>query len=245
MRNIKLIIQYDGTAYAGFQRQKNHITIQQVLEEKLSRITKEPVKIAGSGRTDAGVHALGQVINFNTKSRMPVSAFVPALNSILPGDIAVSSAKELSEKFHARFSAKRKTYRYLIYNAPLPSPFYRTRTAWVKHPIDVNAMKKAAAYFSGEHDFAAFQKTGSPRKTSMCEIYKSEARRKNKNVIEITVCANRFLYGMARAMTAFLIEAGLGKRKPEEVKKALASGDKKNLPAPAPACGLYLVRVEY
>lgn len=245
MRNIKLIIQYDGTNYAGFQRQKNHLTIQQALEEKLSQVTKETVKIAGSGRTDAGVHALGQVINFKTQSTVPVSAFVPALNSLLPKDIVLASAKEVSEKFHARFSAKRKIYRYVIYNAPLPSPFYRNRAAWVRHPLNVKKMQKAAMLFLGKHDFKAFQKTGSPRKTSLCEVYKSQARQKNRNVIEITICANRFLYGMARAMVGFLIEAGLGKRNPEEIKKALLSGDKTNLPAPAHACGLYLAGVRY
>lgn len=245
MRNIKLVLEYDGTNYAGFQRQKNHTTIQQVLEEKLTKITKETTKITGSGRTDAGVHALAQVVNFHTAGNVPTHAFVPALNSILPKDIVVVSAEEVSEKFHARFSPKKKTYRYLIYNAPLPTPFRRNTCAWLKQPMDAAKMNKAAKFFRGKHDFSAFQKTGSPRKTSMCNIYESGVKRKKGDMIEITFTADRFLYGMVRAMTGFLIDVGLGKREPEEIKKTLASGDKKNLPPPAPACGLYLVNVAY
>ncbi len=245
MRNIKLVIQYDGTNYAGFQRQKNHITIQQVVEEKLSRITKETIKITGSGRTDAGVHALGQVVNFHTESNVPTHAFVPALNSLLPKDIVVMSAEEVSENFHARFSPKKKTYRYVICNTPIPSPFCRNTAAWLKHPLDAAKMYKAAKFFRGKHDFSAFQKTGSPRKTSVCKISAAGVKRKKGDMIEITFTADRFLYGMARAMAGFLIDIGIGKRKPEDIKKALSSGDKKNLPAPAPACGLYLVNVAY
>lgn len=245
MRNIKLVLEYDGTNYAGFQRQKNHATIQQVLEEKLTEITKETIKISGSGRTDAGVHALGQVINFHTESNVPTQAFVPALNSLLPKDIVVVSSKEVSEKFHARFSAKKKTYDYLIYTAPVPAVFYRNTVAWVKYPLTVARMNKAAKFFRGKHDFSAFQKAGSPRKTSVCNIFAADVKGRNLEMIEITFTADRFLYGMARAMAGFLIDIGTGKRKPAEIKKALASGDKKNLPAPAPACGLYLVDVAY
>lgn len=245
MRNIKLVLEYDGTNYAGFQWQKKHVSIQQALEEKLAQITKEKIRIICSGRTDAGVHALGQVVNFQTTSRIPTQAFVLALNRVHPKDIVVISAKELPQNFHARFSAKKKTYRYIIYNALLPSPFFINRAAWIKQPLDIKSMQAGVKYFTGRHDFTAFEKSGSPRNTSVCEVYKAEVRRKNKNVIEITICANRFLYGMVRAMAGFLINTGRKKRKPEEIKKALLSGDKKNLPVPAPACGLYLVKVVY
>jgi tRNA pseudouridine38-40 synthase len=242
MRNIKITISYDGTNYSGTQKQKNALTIQEVLEKSLEKITNEKIKTIFAGRTDAGVHAKAQVVNFKTNSSIPVEKFPPALNSVLPKDIVVIGSEEVALEFHSRYDAKSKVYKYLILNTSFCLPFYRRYAYWVPEKLDLEKMEKAAIYFLGKKDFTYFCKKGSSVKNKICEIYNLKIK-KNKDLIEIEIKANRFLYGMVRMIVGTLIEVGKNKIKPEEVKEIL-KGEKKvqNI---APPQGLYLIKVNY
>lgn len=242
--NIKIIIEYDGTNYHGWQRQKNAITIQQVLEEAIGSVTGEKISLIGSGRTDAGVHAIAQVANFFTNTTIPIDRLPYAINSKLPRDITVNHASIVPPDFHARKSAIAKIYNYRIYNANFPSPLYRHYTYFYSRPLDVNAMKKAAKFFIGEHDFSAFRTTGSSIKTTVRRIEHLEILQDDK-LINIRICANGFLYNMARIIAGTLLEVGAHKKKPEEVPEILRSKDRNKAGKTLAPQGLCLLKVIY
>ena len=245
MRNLKMIMEYEGTNYHGFQRQINKITVQEVLEEKLAFLMEEDIKVNSSGRTDAGVHAKGLVVNFLTNSTIPVEKLPLALNSMLPPDIAVREAQEVPLEFHARYSAKSKTYNYNILNSRVPSPFLRNYAYFFPRPLDIDQMRVGAAYLVGEHDFAAFRSIGSSVKTTVRHIYRLEIREKEGQLLEIEVEANGFLYNMVRIIVGTLVEVGVGKITPQQVADILQSKERSRAGQTAPAKGLFLKEVNY
>jgi len=243
-KNIKLTIEYDGTDYAGWQIQDNAITIQQVIQEALEKLTGDQVKLVGSGRTDSGVHALGQVANFFTRSTIPSDRFDHALNSILPSDIRVLSSQQVPLDFHARYSAKEKTYRYQMlvntHGSAIVNRFYYH----VRPPLDIEAMKRACKAFIGTHDFAAMQATGSAVKSTIRTIYEADLK-EDKDRLYFLVRGNGFLYNMVRIMVGTLIEVGRGKIKDTDIPDILRSGKRERAGFTAPAKGLFLDRVYY
>jgi tRNA pseudouridine38-40 synthase len=242
--NVKILLEYDGTNYHGWQRQKNALTIQEVVEKAIFKITGEKVKVIGAGRTDAGVHARGQVANFHTNCRIPVERLPYAINSHLPEDIAVKGAQVVSDDFHARYSAKSKVYSYTIYNAPFPSPLMRRYSYFYPHIIDVEAMREAAKAFVGVHDFAAFRASGYSVKSSVRNIMRLEVR-KASNAITIEIEADGFLYNMVRIIAGTLLEVGSGKRAPEEIPLVISSRKRERAGITLPAHGLCLEKVVY
>jgi tRNA pseudouridine38-40 synthase len=245
MRNIKIIVEYDGTNHAGWQRQKSHSTIQQQLEDAICAITGvSKVVVHGSGRTDAGVHAVGQVANFHTESSIATESFPPAINAHLPDDIAVIAAEEVEMTFHARKSARSKRYRYSILRRRYPSPTERLYAFSVRDEIDVEAMRRAAAHLIGEHDFSAFESKSEEDSNSVRTVT-SLVIKEDGDRLDLEVRANGFLYNMVRAIVGTLLEVGRGKRAAEEVKDILQSSDRARAGATAPAKGLRLVEVNY
>ncbi|MBI4644337.1 MAG: tRNA pseudouridine(38-40) synthase TruA [Deltaproteobacteria bacterium] len=245
MRNIRLLLEYDGAGYHGWQRQKNALTIQEVVEKALAKLIGEPVKLLGSGRTDAGVHAWGQVANFHTASHIPLKAFHAGLNSLLPRDIAVLDAAEAPADFHARKSARAKTYEYRILNRKEPSPLNR-RYAWlVRQTLDLEAMAQAAAMLLGEHDFSAFRASGGSPGHAVRQILAAAWHQGAEGSLRFSITANGFLRGMVRSLVGTMVEIGQGKRPPEDLSGLLASGDRSGAGATAPAHGLFLVEVVY
>lgn len=247
MRNIKLTVAYDGTNYHGFQEQRGTglATIQEELEVCLERLTGRKTRVIGAGRTDAGVHALGQVVNFDAAGwPIPVERIPLAMNSLLPGDIVVTDAAEVPREFHARFSARAKTYRYSIWNHRIPSPFKRLYTAFVPVPLNDDAMAEAAAMLVGRHDFKCFQAAGSAVRDTVREIYRVEIQRE-KHLLDLIFCGNGFLYNMVRIMAGTLVQVGLGKVEPEYVRHVLESRDRLLAGPTMPPQGLCLERVEY
>lgn len=245
MRNVRLLLEYDGTAYHGWQRQKNALSIQEVLEKALAKLTGEPVKLLGSGRTDAGVHARGQVANFHTSSHIPLKAFHAGLNSLLPRDIAVLDAAEAPPDFHARKSARAKTYEYRILNRKEPSPLNR-RYAWVvREALNREAMAQAAAALLGEHDFSAFRASGGSPGHAVREVFTAAWPPGEGGHLRFSITANGFLRGMVRSLVGTMVEIGQGKRPPEDLAGLLKSGDRAGAGPTAPAHGLFLVEVIY
>jgi len=244
MRNIRLDICYDGTRYRGWQRLPGADgSIQGKLEETLSRILGEPIEISGSGRTDAGVHAQGQVVNFHCKNQMPTQELLSQLRRYLPEDIGIYSCKEASERFHARLNAKEKTYCYRIWNSDAPCVFDRRFVTRVEQPLDVEAMAKAAEHLIGEHDFSAFCANSRMKKSTVRYIRSLEVIRRG-NEIRITVTGNGFLHGMVRILTGTLLEVGLHKREPDSISR-LFGAPRAQAGFLAPAQGLCLMEVFY
>lgn len=244
MRNIKLTIEYDGKDFNGWQKQPNKLNIQGTIEQAIKSITNEDVELNASGRTDAGVHALGQVANFKTNSQIPIEKFAIAINSRLKKSIVIKKAEEVDERFHSRLNCKKKTYRYIINNTPEGTAIYRYLETHIPQKLDVNNMKKAIKYFEGEHDFKAFKASGTSSKSSVRTIYKTELYEKdNKIYIELT--GNGFLYNMVRIITGTLVDVGLGKIKPEQIEDILKNGKRENAGKTLPPNGLYLLKVEY
>lgn len=245
MRNLKLTIEYDGTNYCGWQRQKKGITIQGVLEEKLGCITQERVKVIGSGRTDAGVHAIGQVAHVHLKSRLPKENILRGVNSLLPADIAVKKIEEMDEKFHARYDATSKVYLYRISNQPTRSPLIH-RYAWTVFPaLNVEAMRDGVIYFKGTHDFTSFSaadgRDGDKKRTVMnVEIFRIPG-----GVIEIEIEADGFLRHMVRTIVGTLVEVGKGKIEPPAVRDIMLARDRSLAGPTAPPQGLFLKEVKY
>lgn len=244
MPNIKLVLEYDGTAYHGWQRQINAPTVQGIIADKIHVVTKSKVNLIGAGRTDAGVHAVGQVASFRTEARLEPAAWQRALNSLLPPDIVVKEAKEVSEKFHARFSAKGKIYQYRILNCPHRSALDRLSVWHLPYRLNITAMKQAARNLLGQHDFAAFQGSEGETKTDRCHLKRLTIRRSG-DLITITMEADRFLQHMVRNIVGTLVEVGRGKRKAQEVKHILQSRDRRLAGPTAPPQGLCLVEVKY
>lgn len=245
-RNIKLIIEYDGTNYHGWQSQigSGMPTIQDVLERTLNTLTGEPVKTYSSGRTDAGVHALGHVANFKSDNRMPAEAWAPALNHILPPDIRVLSSEEVSGEFHARFSAQGKIYRYRILNRQSQSAIYRNYAWHMNKRLNLKNMRLAAACLVGKHDFSAFRSAGCGARTPVRTL-RNLTIKKSGEFIEILLEADAFLMHMARNIVGTLVDVGLNKRSVDDVKRILLSCSRNGAGRPAPSCGLYLQRVIY
>ena len=245
MRNIKLVIEYDGKEFNGWQKQPNKLNIQGTIERAIETITKEKVDLMASGRTDAGVHALGQVANFKTNSNIPIDKFAIAINSNLKKSIIIKSAEEVDEKFHSRLSCKKKTYRYIINNSKYGTAIYRNLETCIKEKLDIKKMKEAVKYFEGEHDFKAFKASGTSSKSSVRTIYKAEVIEKENDRIYVELTGNGFLYNMVRIIVGTLVEVGIGKIQPEDIKKIIESKDRKNAGKTLPPQGVYLLRVEY
>lgn len=244
MKNIKLIISYRGTHYCGWQIQPNGVTVQETIIQGIKELTGETVNLNGSGRTDAGVHAVGQCANFYTASTIPPDTFFRALNTRLPADIRVTSSNECDQKFHSRFNAKGKSYLYKIYENPVVSPFVSDLAFHVRRKLDWKAMKEAAGYFIGEHDFKAFMASGSTVKTTIRTIEEISFE-KNGELREITFKGNGFLYNMVRIMVGTLYEVGYHRLEPQDITTIIKSKDRTKAGITAPAQGLYLNKVYY
>ncbi|MBQ2898028.1 MAG: tRNA pseudouridine(38-40) synthase TruA [Clostridia bacterium] len=244
MKNIALTLMYDGSNYFGYQRQTGFLTIQQVVEECISKITKEKITVSGCGRTDSGVHALNYVLSFKTNSQMPVDKYPVALNSILPNDISVKSAKEVSDDFDGRFSVKQKTYIYKIHNSEIPNPFVQNYAYHYKYKLDLEKMKEAAKYIVGTHDFKCFMASGAQVKTTVRTVYELTFEQ-NGDDIQMSITSNGFLYNMVRIIAGTLMYVGGGKLNPQDVKNIIESKDRRLAGITAPPQGLYLKSVEY
>lgn len=244
MRNLRLDLCYDGTRYRGWQRLPGRDdTIQGKLETALSRILGEPIEVSGSGRTDAGVHAKGQVANFHCESDMTAEEILTNLRRYLPEDIGIYSCKEVSPRFHARLNAREKTYRYRIWNSGTPCVFERRYVAVMPEQLDVEAMKQAADLLLGRHDFSAFCGNPKMKKSTVRELYAIDISRRGQE-IQIRFTGNGFLYNMVRILTGTLIEVGRGGRSPESI-PALFGAKREQAGFLAPAQGLCLEEVEY
>lgn len=244
MRNIKLLLSYDGTDFFGWQRQPDLRTVQQVLEEALGALTGVEPSTNASGRTDAGVHALGQVVHFYTASQHPADVFVKALNATLPIDVRVHGAWDMPQAFHATLDAKSKLYRYVIDNGRIADPFRRRYSDHVYQRLDTDAMQRAARALLGRHDFRSFETNWPNRTSSVRTIMSLEVKRTDESVA-IEVEADGFLYNMVRSITGTLVRVGLGRRPESWVGEALAAEDRRQAGPTAPPQGLFLVRVRY
>ena len=244
MRNIKLTIEYDGTNYLGWQKQKEGKTIQGTLEEAISSLTKEEVEIIGSSRTDAGVHAKGFVANFKTNSRIPENKYREAINHKLPEDIVIINSEEVDKEFHARYNAMGKTYSYSILNREVPSAINRNYLYHVKRNLDIEAMKEACKYFIGTYDFSSFKTSGSSVKTTIRTISELYIEEKG-DIIKIYVTGDGFLYNMVRIIVGTLIMVGSNKIDPKEIENIIESKQRENAGICVPAAGLVLEKVYY
>ena len=244
MRNLRLDICYDGTRYRGWQRLPGaDNTIQGKLERTLSRILEEPIEISGSGRTDAGVHARGQVASFHCESEMPAREILSELRRYLPEDIGISSCKDASPRFHARLNARNKTYCYRIWNSDSPCVFERRFVTVLPEQLDLEAMRSAARYLLGEHDFGAFCSNKKMKKSTIRQIHSLDIRRVGEEV-QITVNGNGFLHNMVRILVGTLVEVGLGQRDPDSI-PALFEGKREDAGTLMPPQGLCLMEVTY
>lgn len=244
VQNYKMTISYDGTRYSGWQRQGNTAsTIQYRLEQAISRLLECPTEITGSGRTDAGVHAMGQVANFRTEAQVDCETFRQRLNEVLPEDISILSLRPAAERFHARFSAREKVYRYTIQNSPNKDVFGRKYSYHLAEPLDLAAMERAAGLLLGTHDFRGYS-TGRTKKSTVRHLAEIQICREGERVT-LTFRGNGFLYNMVRILAGTLIEVGLGKRTPDSVLPALETGDRTQAGFTAPAQGLCLMQVIY
>lgn len=244
MRNIKLTIEYDGKEFNGWQKQPNKLNIQGNIEKVISEITKEEIELIGSGRTDAGVHAIGQVANFKTNSNIPIEKFAIAINFRLKKSIIIKKAEEVPERFHSRYNCKKKTYKYIINNSETGSAIYRNLEYNIKNPLNVENMQKAAKYFEGEHDFSAFKASGTSSKSSVRTIYSAQVKKEDERII-IELTGNGFLYNMVRIISGTLVEVGQDKIKPEEIEDIIKSKNRQMAGKTLPPYGLYLVEVNY
>lgn len=228
----------------GWQKQPTKLNIQGEIERAIKDITGEEVDLIASGRTDAGVHSLGQVANFKTNSNIPIEKFPIALNTKLKQSIRILEAEEVDERFHSRYNCKRKTYRYVINNSENGTAIYRNLEYNFSKKLDVEKMNEAAKFFLGEHDFKGFKASGTSSKSSVRTIYDSKVYEENEKIyIELT--GNGFLYNMVRIISGTLIEVGIGKILPEEIENIIKSGDREKAGKTLPPQGLYLIKVEY
>jgi tRNA pseudouridine38-40 synthase len=243
-RNIAIRLSYSGSAYHGWQIQKSEATVQETVQKALHTILKEPVKTVGCGRTDAGVHARKYCANFITGSTIPVTRLPLALNALLPGDIVVTDACEAPEGFNAISSCIKKEYTYTIHNARIRNPFYENRAYFYPAPLRTDVMYAAMQAFVGTHDFAAVRSVGTNVKTTVRTIYYFELVKKD-DIIDLKVCANGFLYNMARSMVGTVLYASMGKLAPEEIPGILKCGDRRLAGPTVPPHGLYMTEIWY
>lgn len=244
-RKIKLVIAYDGTAYHGWQRQQNVLTLQQVFEERLEKMLGRPIRVFASGRTDAGVHALGQVVHFTTRSRLDPGVVQKGLNSLLPDDIFVREAGYVGEDFHARYSARCKRYEYHILNTIIPDIFQRRYVWHIRKKLDNEKIRRGLSLVLGEHDFSAFRSSGSGNRNPVRTMYHTELIEGDGGLVRILMQADGFLRHMVRNLVGTLVEVGLGKMTVEKFGTVLKSGDRRMAGPKAPAHGLFLVEVHY
>lgn len=244
MRNIRLIIEYDGTKYLGWQKQKIGKTIQGTIEEAIKELTKEDIYLMGSSRTDAGVHARGFVANFKTESKIPADKFREAINHKLPEDISIIESKEMNEDFHSRYNAIGKTYSYTIINRAAKAAIGKNYLYQVKFDLDVDLMKEACKDFIGTHDFSAFKSSGSSVKSSIRTITDLHIVEDN-NIIKIYVTGDGFLYNMVRIIVGTLIMVGNKKIDPKDIKSIIESKDRAKSGFCVPPQGLTLEKVYY
>ena len=244
MRNIKLTIEYDGKKFNGWQKQPDKLNIQGEIENAIKEITGEEVDLIGSGRTDAGVHAFGQVANFKTNSELPIEKIAIAINSKLKKSIVVKQAEEVDERFHSRYNAKQKTYAYIINTTNNGAAIYRNLEYYINLNLNIEQMQKAAKYFEGEHDFKAFKASGTSSKSSVRTIYKLDVM-EGEGKIKIEITGNGFLYNMVRIISGTLVDVGIGKIKPEDIPNIIESKDRSKAGKTLPAHGLYLLNVKY
>ena len=244
MKTIKLTIEYDGTNYVGWQRQLSGPTIQEKIETSLRAMTGEKIKLSGSGRTDSGVHALGQVASFKTQIRLSPIEIQKGLNSMLPKDIVIIAAEEADPGFHAQLSAESKTYIYKIFYRPFPSAILRERAWFMPYPLNARFMNEAARMLPGEHDFRAFTQSESTVKSTVRTVLHAgiEARR---DILEFRIEADGFLKRMVRLIVGTLVQVGKEKITPAQFYEILESGEKTKFVHAAPARGLYLKEVRY
>ncbi len=245
MRRVKINISYDGTNYVGWQIQPNRISIQEKIEDALCKMTTETIRIHGSGRTDAGVHAKKQIAHFDIEKYIPNKNLKYALNSILPEDIRINNVISVKSDFHARFDVKEKEYHYCIYNGDTISPFDVKHKTHIKKPLNISAMQLAAQYLIGEHDFASFTaNTGKELETTVRDVKELKIIKSGRN-ITIIAKSEGFLYKMVRSIAGHLIRVGLNEITPESTKQILEEANRTNAVKTAPAKGLFLWNVKY
>lgn len=244
MRNIALKLMYVGTAYHGWQIQKNAITVQEALEIGISKVVKHPVRCVGAGRTDAGVHAEVYIANFRTDCAIPCDRMPLAFNARLPDDIVVISAQEVSEQFNAIGSCIKKEYTYRVYNSRIRNAFYVHRAYFYPKILDEQVMAQAAARFVGTHDFKAVRDVGTPTKTTVRTVHYFDVAR-HGDMIEMKVCANGFLYNMVRAMVGTILYAAEGKLTPDGISDILVRGNRTEAGPTVPPDGLYMTKLWY
>ena len=244
MRNVRIICEYDGTSYHGWQVQPNGISIQEVLEEKIGTITQEKIRLTASGRTDAGVHAMNQVANFRTESTIECRSLLKGINSLLPGDIVVKDLIDADEGFHARYSAKSKTYLYKILNSPVRTALYRNYSWHVRAPLDTNAMGEAAILLKGKHDFSSFCAAGCDSKDHVRTVIDTSVDMKG-DVVSFTIEANGFLRYMVRNIVGLLVDVGRGIITPAGFEEIMGAMDRTRAGITAPPQGLFLREVRY
>lgn len=245
MKRIKLTVAYDGTNYHGWQVQPNAVTIEGKLNESISELTKESIQVIGASRTDAGVHALGNVAVFDTESRIPGEKFSYALNQRLPDDIVIQQSQEVDKDFHPRYCTCEKTYEYVILNRKFPLPEYRNTAFFYYGDLDIKAMQEATKAFLGEHDFAGFCSAGAQVKTTVRTIYELTVEKKDNDMICIRVRGNGFLYNMVRIIAGTLLEVGKGNIEAKSLENRIAAADRSQAGPTAPARGLKLIRIQY
>lgn len=244
MDTLKLIVEYDGTHYAGWQRQRNQPTIQAAIEQAFARIAQTRITVTAAGRTDAGVHAIGQVVSARVPRSLPTDVWLRALNGLLPSDIAVRYVEQVPEAFHARYSAVSKVYLYKILNRSIRSALHRDRLWHIPRALDRDAIQEAARYFLGTWDYSSFQGSPTSNRNPLCTVMRCEVRSIGPQV-SIICEADRFLKQMVRAMVGTLVEVGEGKRRPEEIRQILAAKNRCAAGKTAPPHGLYLFSVAY
>jgi len=245
IRNFKLVIEYDGGNYRGWQRQKGDRTVQEEIEKALATITGQKITVIGSGRTDAGVHAWSQVANFQCDTKLGSQDFWGALNSLTPADIVVKGCEEVAASFHARYSARRKTYVYRILNRPEPAALYRQYAWHIRKELNCEAMRAAISHLIGRHDFKAFEGAGSPRSHTIRHVSTARLIEGRDGYLEFEIEADGFLRFMVRNIVGTLVDVGLGKISPDDFKRILVSRDRTRAGATAPAHGLFLKKVSY
>ncbi|MBN2538903.1 MAG: tRNA pseudouridine(38-40) synthase TruA [Deltaproteobacteria bacterium] len=244
MRNVMIVCEYDGTAYHGWQRQPNGISIQEVLEKKIGTITQEEIRLTASGRTDAGVHALNQVANFRTKSTIGCGNLLKGVNSLLPEDIVVKVLRDTDKEFHARYSAKSKIYVYRIFNNPVRSALYRNCSWHLRAPLDVDAMGQAAKILEGMHDFSSFCASGGDAEDHIRTVIDTSVHMKG-DIISFTIEANGFLRYMVRNIVGLLVDVGREITTPTGFKEIMVAMDRTRAGITAPPQGLFLMEVRY
>jgi tRNA pseudouridine38-40 synthase len=245
VKNFKIIIEYDGSAYHGWQRQKQDRSIQQEIETALATMVGKRVVLHGSGRTDAGVHAYGQVANFCCETDLTPEIFQKGLGSLLPEDIVIRDCRTVAESFHARYDVKSKIYHYKIWNGMVPAAIGRQYAWYIRRKLDTGAMRSALAHITGTHDFKAFEGTGSPRSHTIRKVLAADLSENTNGWVIFKIEADGFLRFMVRNIVGTLVDVGLDKITADEFKKILESKDRRNAGATAPPRGLFLMEVKY